>query len=576
MTKSKTAYRIILSLALVLCVLQSYVTALAFESTSASFEIHAGDIESTVGTSTSATFGLHNAGGQTATASSTSATKQVLSGVLYWLYSFFVSSYDQIHYRWRADDGGESSGGSALYFNPTGNGFAVSSTINGGCTAGSEWDCIDDDTNDTQSTTPTTDGDTSSLQLAGAIDYYTLANDAIPAGATITQLDISAWVADTGNPNTSVTLGYCTTCDGTSDIMGVAQTVSNATYYEIAQQFSGLNLTTTDLNNMQMVASASGNRAKITALYMLVTYTSSGATWPVNEDTQYVSFPKNTFKRLRLEVANNGGWTRGTAPSFTLEVAQTATCSNGTYVAVPTTYGAGAWVIATSTNITDGAATTNTGTPPTTGLTDVGSTFVAGQTKTTGNTTSAITLAAGSFTEIEYALSATSNAVGGSTYCFRVTNNGGTTGFVYSQYAKAVIESGLPATGTLDSAVFDTYTTTGALQGPAYNSIMWKGSQNGSLGKVQFQLATSDCANGATDYSACSTGSWSFVGGATCNSAGYYDTTGPEAPVELSCAPAGHNNQRYFRYRVRLCSADCSASGTASPIVNDVVVNWAP
>ena len=409
MTKTKTVQYIILSLALIIGFFHFVSKTLAFESTSASFEIHAGDVESTVGTSTSATFRLHNAGGQIATASSTATTKTVLSGVLYWLYSFFVSSYDQVHYRWRADDGTETT-----------------------------------------------------------------------------------------------------------------------------------------------------------------------ATWPVNEDTQYVSFPKNTFKRLRIEVANDGGWTRGAAPVFTLEVAQTATCSSGTYVAVPTTYGAGAWVIATSTNITNGAATTNVGTPPTTGLTDVGSTFVAGQTMTTSNTTGTITLAAGSFTEIEYALVATNNANNTNPYCFRVTNSGATTGFVYAQYAVAVVSSGLPATGTLDSAVFDTYTTGAALQGPAYNSIMWKGNQNGSLGKVQFQLATSDCANGTTNYPTCSTGAWSFIGGATCNSAGYYDTTGTDAPVELSCAPANHNNQRYFRYRVRLCSGDCSTGGTASPIVNDVVVNWAP
>ncbi|MBI3634020.1 MAG: hypothetical protein HY228_00155 [Candidatus Yonathbacteria bacterium] len=380
-------------------------SALAFESTSASFEIHAGDIESTVGTSTSATFRLHNAGGQNATATSTGSTYTVYSGVLYWLYSLFVSSYDQAHYRWREDAG------------------CSESATTGGC-------------------------------------------------------------------------------------------------------------------------------------------------WPVNEDTQYTTFPKNTFKRLRLEVANDGGWTRGVAPVFTLEVAETTTCSSGTYSAVPTTYGANAWVIATSTNITDGVATTNVGTPPTTGLTDVGSTWVDGQTKTTSNTTSAITLAAGSFTEIEYALVASSNAVNGNTYCFRVTNNGATTGFVYTQYAKAIIASGLPATGTLDSAVFDTFTTGAALQGPAYNSIMWKGNQNGSLGKVQFQLATSDSSSGP----------WSFYGssGGTCNTTNYYDTTGTDVPVELSCSPAQHNNQRYFRYRVRLCSGDCITGGTASPIVNDVVVNWAP
>lgn len=381
-------------------------TASAFESSSTSFEIHAGDVESTVGTSTSATFRLHDAGGQNATASSTGSTKTVLSGVLYWLYSLFVSSYDQIHYRWRADDGSETT-----------------------------------------------------------------------------------------------------------------------------------------------------------------------ATWPVNEDTQYASFPKNTFKRLRLEVANDGGWTRGTAPTFTLEVApMVTTCAAGTYAAVPTTYGAGAWVIATSTNIaTDGAATTNVGTPPTSGLTDVGSTFVPGEMKKSSNTTnSSITLPAGSFTEIEFALVASNNAVNGTTYCFRLNDNQAPTRMVYTEtkYGKAVIASGLPATGTLDSAVFDTYDGGGVLKGPAYNSIMWRGSQNGSSGKVQFQFATSDS----------SSGSWTFYGssGGTCNTTNFYDTTGFDVPVELSCSPTQHNNQRYFRYRIQLCSGNCSTSGTLSPIVNDVVVNWAP
>lgn len=379
----------------------------AFESSSGSFELHAGDIESTVGTSTSASFKVHNAGGQNATATSTSgSTKGVFSGILYWLYGFFTNQYDQAHYRWRNDDG------------------------------------------------------------------------------------------------TQVT-----------------------------------------------------------------------ATWPVNEDFSYVSFPKNSARRLRIEISNEG-WTRSGTPALTLEVAQTATCSSGTYAAVPATYGS-AWVVSTSTNITDGEVTSNVGTPPTTGLTDAGAVFVAGQAKDTGNTTSAITpFTSENFTEVEYVLTATSVATDGATYCFRLTNSGATSGtgyiFTYSQYAKAVLASGLSPTGTLDSAIFDTFTTTGATQGPAYNSIMWKGTQNGSSGKVQFQLATSDSSSGP----------WTFYGsdGTTCNTTNYYSTnaTQSDTPVELSCSPTYHNNQRYFRYRVRLCSSDCTASGSASPIVNDVIVNWAP
>lgn len=292
------------------------------------------------------------------------------------------------------------------------------------------------------------------------------------------------------------------------------------------------------------------------------------ATFPVNEDGAYVNFPTNTVKRLRFEISNNT-WTRSGSNQFTLEVASTTNCTSGTYAAVPTSAGQ-VWIMASSAYVSDGTATTNVAG----GLTDNSTAFVAGQVKTTGNTTSAITLTSGQFTEVEYSIKATSTATG--SYCFRLTNNGVATNFSYTNYAQVSFSTGLPATGSLDSAVFDTYATAGALQGPAYNSIMWKGSQNGSLGKVQFQVATSDCANGETNYPTCNTGAWSFVGGSACDTSSYYDTAGTDLPVEISCSPANHNNKRYFRYRVRICTGDCSTGGSASPIVNDVVVNWAP
>ena len=292
------------------------------------------------------------------------------------------------------------------------------------------------------------------------------------------------------------------------------------------------------------------------------------ATFPVNEDGAYVNFPTDTVKRLRFEVSNNT-WTRSGSNQFTLEVASTTNCSSGTYSAVPTSAGQ-VWIIATTTNLTDSNATTNVSG----GLTDNANTFVAGQVKTTGNTTNAITLTSGQFTEVEYAIKATPASTG--QYCFRLTNNGITTNFLYTNYAQVTLVSGLPATGSLDSAVFDTFTTTGAGQGPGYNSIMWKGNQNGSLGKVQFQIATSDCPNGESNYPTCSTGTWSFIGGATCDTSSYYDTSGTGVPVEISCSPNNHNNKRYFRYRIRICTANCSTGGALSPIVDDVIVNWAP
>ncbi|MDO8604623.1 MAG: hypothetical protein Q7K40_04505 [bacterium] len=140
---------------------------------------------------------------------------------------------------------------------------------------------------------------------------------------------------------------------------------------------------------------------------------------------------------------------------------------------------------------------------------------------------------------------------------------------------KPAVCTGLPPTGELSSAVLDTFVTVGADQGPAYNSIMWKGTEG--TGKVQFQVATSDS----------DTGPWTFYGssdgGATCNTSSWYDTGtsglggGPGKPVEIACsARQSQNNKRYFRYRIQICSADCTASGGASPKVSDVVVNWAP
>lgn len=150
---------------------------------------------------------------------------------------------------------------------------------------------------------------------------------------------------------------------------------------------------------------------------------------------------------------------------------------------------------------------------------------------------------------------------------------------------KPAVCVGLPPVGELTSATLDTFVTTSALQGPAYNSVMWKGTEG--TGKVRFQLATSDCTNGATNYPACNVGTWTFYGssdnGSTCNTASWYDTQtsgpggGPAVPIEISCATKqGQHNKRYFQYKVQICSADCFSSGGESPKISEVIVNWAP
>jgi len=120
---------------------------------------------------------------------------------------------------------------------------------------------------------------------------------------------------------------------------------------------------------------------------------------------------------------------------------------------------------------------------------------------------------------------------------------------------------GYSPTGTLESSTFDTEITNGA----AYNSLIWYGALGaGDVGRVQLQLATSNNAGGP----------WNYYG-ADCSLGTYYEPTA-STTTEVGC-PTIHNNNRYFRYKIRICSAnDCVAAGATTPQVDDVVINWSP
>ncbi len=337
----------------------------------------------------------------------------------------------QDHYRWRNDNGPEGDTNQTLYFNPTGNGFgAVGFSIVSGCTAGSEWDCVDDDTADTSATAPTSDLETSQLLLAAATDYYTLANDALPAGVTVTQLDITvAGADDVGNPNSSITLGYCINIAsdavecGVTDSMGSAQAITGADQTK-TQQFTGLSINTTRMNAMELVLTGSGNKAEISTLYVLVTYTVPAATWAQTEDAVHTGLAKSTNIRLRFQVDNTGG--SASAYNYRLEwAAQSGTCdtaySGESYAAVPDTATTEHFDMTLS-----GSSFYVDGDPTTAQLTNAEAyTFVAGdQVESTSNQSGAITLAQNQYTEVEYVFQANTNATDGGVYCFRVTNAG--------------------------------------------------------------------------------------------------------------------------------------------------------
>lgn len=166
----------------------------------------------------------------------------------------------------------------------------------------------------------------------------------------------------------------------------------------------------------------------------------SAATFADAEDTAHANLAKSTTIRLRIQVSNSG-WSRSgdSGPQFRLQYSQTATCSSGTYTDVPVTATTEHWQMKLSSNFADGAATTNVSS----GLTDGNNTFVAGQIKESGNQTSAISITSEQFTEIEYSIEATTNAVAAANYCFRVTNNGATTNLLYTVYPSVTISAGV-------------------------------------------------------------------------------------------------------------------------------------
>lgn len=131
-------------------------------------------------------------------------------------------------------------------------------------------------------------------------------------------------------------------------------------------------------------------------------------------------------------------------------------------------------------------------------------------------------------------------------------SNTGTCGTV--DYLVATGWSNASASGTLVSSTFDTMRTSGA----TLNSVIWQGSKPSGT-NVQLQIASSDS----------SSGSWTYAG-PDCTSASYYSPTGPDAPVEiLQC----NTNKRYFRYKIYLYT---NSARTATPTVNDVIINWSP
>ncbi len=165
----------------------------------------------------------------------------------------------------------------------------------------------------------------------------------------------------------------------------------------------------------------------------------------VAQNTAITGLALSTNIRLRFLVYNSGG-SAASAQTFRLDYAPlSGSCSTSTFAPIPTSSGTDPFYMTTTSYYINGTASTNVSTGPAVIADPSGGTFIAGTlVSATSNTSASIILTSKGFTEVEYNFAANSNAVGGNTYCFRVSNSG-TPINTYSQYAQATVAGGGPA-----------------------------------------------------------------------------------------------------------------------------------
>jgi hypothetical protein len=176
------------------------------------------------------------------------------------------------------------------------------------------------------------------------------------------------------------------------------------------------------------------------------------ATWLEAEDagnpTTGANLGVGSSTRLRVAVANVGG---GDATSYTYRL-EYASSTDGcvanfsTWTTVPSSATNQAFEMQSSTYFADGDTTTATTTNA------EGYTFVAGRmVEDPSNTTAGITLSERRYTELEYMILVSNNAIDAATYCFRVSN-AGTALNNYSRYPVVTLSG-----NTNNAPTFSTY-----------------------------------------------------------------------------------------------------------------------
>jgi len=157
-----------------------------------------------------------------------------------------------------------------------------------------------------------------------------------------------------------------------------------------------------------------------------------------NEDTNITQVVRGDAQRLRFGISNEGS-TTSTSTIFALEYGEKiTTCSAVSWQSI----GAGGdWTLSDSPNLTDGANTTDIA-ESVGGVTDENTVFLTpnGGVRDDSASTSALTLLSTNYVDLEYSIEATPQSDFGSTYCFRITQNGAAMD-VYDSYPQATIRN---------------------------------------------------------------------------------------------------------------------------------------
>lgn len=152
------------------------------------------------------------------------------------------------------------------------------------------------------------------------------------------------------------------------------------------------------------------------------------------EDTAITDIDQATPVRLRLEVSNEGAVTSASLP-YRIEFGTKITTCSAISTWIDVGAAGGAWDMFNSSNLTEGANTTNIA-AGIGGVTNENTTFLTPNSavKDTSSLVASTTLSSTQYLEMEFSMQQTANAGYDTTYCFRVSNGNNRVLQTYTRY----------------------------------------------------------------------------------------------------------------------------------------------